>query len=214
MRGRLDDLIEFRRQFRLWFVVVVAVQATAVLVVELAFIGATPPGWLTMTNILIIAALTLGLAIPMLHANPNFIPAESRYVSVSMPKGDESLGAADAVLRDKLIMAMDQGAYRETGLTIRMLADKLGYPEHQLRRLINGHLGFRNFSAFLNSYRIKEASEQLADRERARVPVLTIALELGYASLGPFNRAFKEAAGMTPTDYRRQKLSPRSADSE
>jgi AraC-like DNA-binding protein len=34
--------------------------------------------------------------------------------------------------------------------------------------------------------------------------VLTIALEVGYGSIGPFNRAFKERFGVTPTEYRRQ----------
>jgi AraC-like DNA-binding protein len=44
--------------------------------------------------------------------------------------------------------------------------------------------------------------------------VLTIALDLGYASLGPFNRAFKEMTGITPTAYRQQELGRTSADTE
>ena len=110
------------------------------------------------------------------------------------------------------LAAMDDGAYRETGLTISLLASSLDYPEHHLRRLINGHLGFRNFSEFLNSYRITEARDRLSDPDRVRVPVLTTALDLGYGSLGPFNRAFKESAGMTPTEFRQLSLS--NADSE
>ena len=35
------------------------------------------------------------------------------------------------------------------------------------------------------------------------VPILTIALDAGFASLGPFNRAFKAETGLTPTEYRR-----------
>jgi AraC-like DNA-binding protein len=35
------------------------------------------------------------------------------------------------------------------------------------------------------------------------VPVLTIALDAGFSSLGPFNRAFKADTGLTPTEYRR-----------
>ena len=30
----------------------------------------------------------------------------------------------------------------------------------------------------------------------------TIALDAGFGSLGPFNRAFREAEGMTPSEYR------------
>jgi len=130
-------------------------------------------------------------------------------------EGDaNALGAAETVLNKKLLDLMDDRYHRETGLTIRALAEKLNYPEHQLRRLINGHLGYRNFSAFLNSYRISAAKKQLVDPERARTQVLTIALDLGYASLGPFNRAFKAATGMTPTEYRQKNMARIGANSE
>ena len=42
-------------------------------------------------------------------------------------------------------------------------------------------------------------SARLAAEE---LPILTIALEAGYGSIGPFNRAFKQRMGMTPTEYR------------
>jgi AraC-like DNA-binding protein len=38
------------------------------------------------------------------------------------------------------------------------------------------------------------------------MPVLTIALDAGFQSIGPFNRAFKAATGVTPTEFRRQAL--------
>ena len=33
---------------------------------------------------------------------------------------------------------------------------------------------------------------------------MTIALDAGFQSIGPFNRAFKAHTGMTPTAYRKQ----------
>ena len=74
-------------------------------------------------------------------------------------------------------------------------------PEYRLRRLINGQLGYRNFNAFLNGYRIEEARAALADPSQAEVPVTTIALDAGFQSIGPFNRAFKVSTGVTPTEY-------------
>ena len=212
--GRPDDLIELRRSFRLFFVVIVSLQVTAVLLVELTLGSAAPPGWLELTNIIIIAVLTLGLAIPMLRLNAEFFEVKASADSERQEDKTNKLGAAESVLRDKLLSLMDDGYYRETGLTIRTLAERLKYPEHLLRRLINGHLGYRNFSAFLNDYRIHESRIQLVDPERARIPVLTIALELGYASLGPFNRAFKVATGMTPSEYRETNLPQEHAISE
>jgi AraC-like DNA-binding protein len=98
-------------------------------------------------------------------------------------------------------------AYRHEGLTIGALALRLGIPEYKLRRVINQGLGYRNFTAFLNRYRIDEAKAALADPAQAAVPVLTIAMDAGFQSLPPFNRAFKSDTGLTPSDYRRRKLS-------
>ena len=213
-KGRPDDLIERRRTLRLYFIVLVAAQALLVLSVELALGAERAPAWLEFGNVVILAMLTIGLAIPMLRLNPEFFEPREKAESQAETAERSAISAAENVLEQKLLSSMDAGYYRETGLTIRMLAEELDYPEHQLRRLINGHLGYRNFSAFLNSYRIDAAKRQLVDPARVRVPVLTIALELGYASLGPFNRAFKVATGTTPSDYRQQNLDPISADSE
>jgi AraC-like DNA-binding protein len=43
----------------------------------------------------------------------------------------------------------------------------------------------------------------VADPAQAEVPILTIALDAGFNSLGPFNRAFKAETGMTPREFRR-----------
>jgi len=79
-------------------------------------------------------------------------------------------------------------------------------PEYRLRRLINQRLGHRNFNAYVNGLRLDEALQVLADPGQREQPVLTIALEAGFQSIGPFNRAFKAATGLTPTEFRRQKL--------
>jgi len=42
--------------------------------------------------------------------------------------------------------------------------------------------------------------------------VAAIAFDLGYGSLGPFNRAFRAATGATPTEWRRQALAAAGAD--
>jgi AraC-like DNA-binding protein len=77
-------------------------------------------------------------------------------------------------------------------------------PEYRLRPLINDELGHRNFNAFLNRYRLDEAKAALVDPGQSGVPVLTIALDAGFQSLAPFNRAFKVDTGLTPTEFRRR----------
>jgi AraC-like DNA-binding protein len=86
------------------------------------------------------------------------------------------------------------------------LALCLQVPEHVLRAFINRRLGYKNFSTYLNSWRLREARAALADAGQCRVPISTIALDSGFQSLGPFNRAFKAFEGMTPTQFRQQML--------
>jgi AraC-like DNA-binding protein len=109
---------------------------------------------------------------------------------------------------------MAAGVWRREGLTIGDLAAEVGVPEHRLRPLINDHLGFRNFAAFVNAHRIEAAKTLLGDPAQARQTVAAIAFDLGFGSLGPFNRAFKEVAGITPTQWRRQALGETSPISE
>jgi AraC-like DNA-binding protein len=118
---------------------------------------------------------------------------------------------APALLRrlDRLMTV--ERIYRQEGLTIAMLAARLDLPEHRLRQVINEGLGHRNFNVFLNRYRIDEAKAALSDLSQRDVPVLTIAMDAGFQSIGPFNRAFKADTGLTPTEFRRDALAESQA---
>ena len=204
---RRDDLLEPRRRYRALFILFIALQAAAVLIVELIFGFASVPDWIEITNVIMIALLTLGLMYPLLRIDGDILWHEEQRIDDSdRATISDNLTAADGVLSEALAAAMSAGLYRTSALGIREMAAELKVPEHQLRKLINQQLGYRNFSAFLNFHRIGDAKLRLSDPQTVRTPVLTIAMDLGYGSIGPFNRAFKESTGLTPTDYRRQTL--------
>jgi len=92
--------------------------------------------------------------------------------------------------------------YRRPSLSLGDLADLAQVPEYRLRKLINEALGYQNFNAFLHGYRIREACEMLRDPAQRRIPILTIALSVGYQSVNTFNRGFRDIVGMTPSAYR------------
>lgn len=119
----------------------------------------------------------------------------------------------DDALVDRIVEAMDGGIWREEGLTIGALAAHLSVPEHRLRRAINQGLGHRNFSSFINRNRIAAAQEALSDPERIGTTILQIAYEVGFASLGPFNRAFRAETGQSPSEFRRDNCGRAPADS-
>lgn len=204
--GRADDLVEKRRVIRLWLPILVAMQAGGILTVELVTgLGSGSGGHhplVELTNALLILALTLFAGLALLQTDPELLVQTEGTTGATQIQTD--LSPSEIVLRDKLDAAMNGGFYRTPGLTITSLAEFLETPEHRLRALINRRLGHRNFSTFLNRYRIDEAKEALADREKVDLPVLTIAMDLGYNSLPTFNRAFRTETGQTPTDFRKQ----------
>ncbi|MEH6359921.1 MAG: helix-turn-helix domain-containing protein, partial [Amylibacter sp.] len=96
----------------------------------------------------------------------------------------------------------DAGAWREEGLTISRLAERLGVPEHKLRTVINRDLNFRNFSTFINGHRILAAMQAFDDPKQSDRAILEIAYDIGFSSLGPFNKAFRSHTGQSPREYR------------
>lgn len=87
-------------------------------------------------------------------------------------------------------------------LKVGDLARRLMEPEYKISRAITAGLGLANFNRLVNHYRVQHARALLANTHNNDMPVLDIALASGFASLGPFNRAFKEATGLTPRQYR------------
>ncbi|MEO0419611.1 MAG: helix-turn-helix domain-containing protein [Pseudomonadota bacterium] len=200
---REDDLVEERRIIRLWLPLLVAAQAGTILAAELIFVPNAPPPAMQLLNAVMILALILFAGLSLLRAEPALLMETNASKAANGEEGKLDLSPSEAVLHEKLKHAMDEGGYRTTGLTIAALADQLDTPEHRLRALINQRLGYRNFSAFLNRHRIGEAREKLVDKQNVDLPVLTIAMDLGYNSLATFNRAFRSETGTTPSDYRR-----------
>ncbi len=206
--GKADDLDEARRRFR--DLMVRAIGGYMVLVTGLGIylFYRQPAPMVDFAILLGTDFLIFGFLLITARMQNRLFGRQVRAEPQPAPEaGDEQLHAA--LLR---CMNHDKG-YRAPGLTIAALAEKLGAQEYRLRRLINGHLGHRNFNDFVNGYRLAEARGRLADPEAARIPVLTIALDVGFQSIGPFNRAFKDDTGMTPMEYRRAKLGQTGAES-
>lgn len=199
--GRGDDLIERRRAIRLWLPLLVGLQAGSILLFETVTGGAMVYAPLQLANAFWILGMVVFAAITLMRADAELLVGTAGDAARVAP--ENALSPSELVLQEKLDAAMRGGFYRTPGLSIAGLAEHLGTPEHRLRALINQRLGHRNFSAFLNRYRIVEARDILSDKADVDLPVLTIAMDLGYNSLPTFNRAFRAETSQTPTDFRR-----------
>ena len=96
--------------------------------------------------------------------------------------------------------------YRDPDLNLKSIARELAIPEYRARQLINVELGYKNLNDFLHDHRIDAAARDLTDSSKNHLPILTIALDAGYSSLAPFNKAFKERKNQTPSEFRRSEL--------
>ena len=209
LAGRAADLMEGRRRFRLEFAVSTALYIALIIVSQWLWPGTLFAAPFSLANAAGLIALIFLLVLRSPRLTGELLAANSpRGGSVQIVDGDPpaALPATeqDAALLAALRKLMEQDkVYREEGLSIASLSQSLGVPEYRLRRLINRQLGHRNFSTFVNGYRLAEAVAALADPGQVDVPILTIALDAGFGSIGPFNRAFKAHTGRTPTEYRR-----------
>lgn len=101
--------------------------------------------------------------------------------------------------------------YQRHRLSVADLAQHLRMPEARLRLVIHDQLGIRHFNTFLNQFRLADVAARLRNPADAHLPILTLALDAGFGSIGPFNRAFREAYGVTPTEFRRGEGPPSAA---
>lgn len=203
------DLVEPRRRLRLFIVGASALYVVAVAIANLLGDGPGASPAMSLAGGIGLAVIAGGVAWSLLSAGRSaalfpVAAAGPAPEAAPAPAQPTPLDAADRQSAAALERAMAaERLYRQEGLTIGGLAEHLGLQEYRLRRLINQGLGYRNFNAFLNHYRIAETKAALADPAQEAVSVLTIALDAGFGSLGPFNRAFKAETGLTPTEYRR-----------
>lgn len=208
-RGWNDDLVEPRRAARRWVALGIGLYAAIALIIELAVRGRAVGALLPALHVLGIGSVALALAVLVARRSLDVIlglPAAAAPLEVPAPAGlpvappspPAPHPASPALARLNQAMT-EQHTYRREGLTLAALADTLSLGEAALRALINQELGYRNFNDFLHHHRLQEAAGRLTTED---LPILSIALECGYGSIGPFNRAFRQRFGMTPTEYR------------
>jgi len=95
----------------------------------------------------------------------------------------------------------EQQLYKNPNLTLPELAKQLHVRTHLLSQFINDNLN-KNFSQFINEYRIEEAKRLLVSNSNLKVEV--IAEQCGFNSNSTFYTAFKKVTNTTPSKFIKQ----------
>lgn len=200
--GHEDDLIETRRRFRRWFLLAVACFAIVITILEATGADRGLPVVFYLLHALVFWGLAAAFLLWAVRVDPTIW-----LISRKNALQNGEISPIQRALIGRINAAMAEKLWEREGLTLSQMAQALDTQEHRLRSAINQGMGHRNFSSFINGYRIARAKELLSNPSLPERTVLSVAYDVGFASLGPFNRAFREATGQTPTEYRQAALS-------
>jgi AraC-like DNA-binding protein len=96
------------------------------------------------------------------------------------------------------LIVKEKKLYLDPNLKIDHFAKKIHIPVKKLSQTIH-NIYSKNFTNFINDYRIQEAVKILSSGEKISIDELS--RNVGFNSRSTFNRAFKAFKELTPRDY-------------
>lgn len=133
------------------------------------------------------------------HVKPTTTVAKEENES----KEKEEMPADKKTQLEKLANYMlEAKPYLNPELTLQDLSSKLNLPKHQITQLLNNYLN-KNFFEYINEFRIEETKKRMLDSNYEHLTLVAIAYECGFNSKSTFNTFFKNATGLTPTEWRK-----------
>src|SRR5690606_21793320 len=102
-----------------------------------------------------------------------------------------------AIEEEKLFLSPD--------LTLRILAEKIDLHERKLSGLINDEMK-TTFYDLINYYRVEEAKKRLKSPMYDKYKVVAIGDSCGFNSKSSFYRVFKKETGLTPSQFKKNKI--------
>lgn len=103
--------------------------------------------------------------------------------------------------------------YADADFSLERLAELVGSNSKYVSQAVNEHYG-KNFSSFVNDYRIRLACRRLADDEAyGAYTIEGVGRSVGYRSKTTFTAAFRRVTGLTPSAWLKLERERRSAAS-
>lgn len=103
----------------------------------------------------------------------------------------------------------EEEIYLDPQLSLESMSKRLGVSPRKLSQSINENEE-KNFSDFVNEYRIEKARRLLSDPRYAKEKIASVAYDCGFGNVTSFNLAFKSKTRMTPSAYRKERLAESS----
>lgn len=108
------------------------------------------------------------------------------------------------IIYNRLVSHMTgQKLFTDSELTLAALAKTLDVHPNHLSQVINSFEG-KNFYDYINSYRVEEFKRLAPSPDNRNYTLLSLAYECGFNSKTSFNRNFRKATGLSPTEWLQQ----------
>ena len=132
-------------------------------------------------------------------------PDSGMAVDEENTTGPETIASEES---NKVIMTglekvmWEKKLYKRSELSLDILAAETGLNRYYISTALNRCAG-KNFSSYVNEYRIKEAIRIMSDPANDKLTLDCIAYESGFNDRQNFHRVFKKSTGLSPGDFRK-----------
>jgi AraC-like DNA-binding protein len=99
----------------------------------------------------------------------------------------------------------DDKLYLNPNLNLNIFSEHTGIAQKIISAVLNQHL-HKSFNEFVNEYRIDAFKEKMQQPEMDNLTIAGIAFECGFNSQATFQRTFKLATGVSPSEFRKSAL--------
>ncbi|WP_055395456.1 helix-turn-helix domain-containing protein [Flagellimonas eckloniae] len=111
--------------------------------------------------------------------------------------------ASEELLHSIKNLFEQEQVFLDNTISLETVAEKLHASPRKLSQAINENEN-KNFSEFVNGYRIEKAKKLLADSDYNKEKIVAIAYDCGFSNATSFNLAFKARTQLTPSQYRKE----------
>lgn len=136
------------------------------------------------------------------EVEPSAPPLPTKSKTTKYERSGLSLEDAETYKIRLMHKMQEEELYLDCELTLPDLAEQTGLTPHQVSQVINGQMN-QNFFSFVNNYRIQLAKKLMTEQETRNMPIVELAVEVGFKSKSSFYDAFKKATQMTPTQFKK-----------
>lgn len=142
------------------------------------------------------------------HDNPEEeAPGTAEPVTPVTPEtiADDKLLPAESdrnIMADIEKLMVQEELYKLPDLSLDTLVERIGLNRCYVSAALNRCTG-KNFSTYINEYRVKEAIRLMSESSRANLTIEAIGYESGFNDRSNFYRMFKKITGLSPTDFRK-----------